>query len=142
MAVSRAMRRVLDVRQIEEEQSRGGVESAVGHLKRLQGSLAAARMRERGGRRLVTSSAATGELVDRIAGLEETATARRQAAVLETKIAEAEQKVLLLRRELIARRVNRRQVEALIERARKGEAVAAGRRAQKEMDDWFLSRMR
>jgi hypothetical protein len=36
----------------------------------------------------------------------------------------------------------RRQVETLIRKTEVGDAVDAGRRAQRELDDWFLSRAR
>jgi hypothetical protein len=142
MAVSRAMRRLLHVRELEEEQCKAAVESALGSLRRLQGGLAAAQERERWGRRLVTAGAATGDLVDRVAGLEETGTARRQAAVLAMRIQEAEQNVVRRRQEFVAKRVERRQVEAIVQRAADEEAMEAGRRAQREMDDWFLGQAR
>ena len=65
MAVSRALRRLLRVLEIEEEQSRLALESAVGELGILEHSLTATRTRERSGRRLVISSAQSGELPDR-----------------------------------------------------------------------------
>jgi hypothetical protein len=142
MSVSRAMRRLLHVREIEEEQCKAAVESALGGLRRLQGGLAAAQERERRGRLLVTAGAATGDLVDRVGGLEETGTARRQAAVLTMRIAEAEQNVMLRRQEFVAKRVERRQVEAIVQRAGDEEAMEAGRRAQREMDDWCLGQAR
>ncbi len=78
MAVSRALRRLLRIRELEEEQSRLALESALGELNRLEASLAAAVERERRGRRLVKASAQTGELPDRLAGLEETRAADRR----------------------------------------------------------------
>src|SRR5579863_6328463 len=123
MAASRAMRRLLHVRELEEEQRRVAVESALGGLRLLQRELAGAQQRERRGRRLVTASAATGDLVDRVAGLEETGTARRQAAVLAMRIQEAEQNVVLLRQEFVAKRVERRQVKVIIQTAADEEAM-------------------
>lgn len=142
MAVSRAMRRLLEVREIEEELRRGALESATGDLKRLEAALAAAKDRERGGRRLVAASVSTGEVVDRIAGLEETGAARRHAAALKPRIAEMELAVTARRREFLAKRIERRQVETLIRETEAGEAIETGRRAQREVDDWFLSRLR
>ena len=46
------------------------------------------------------------------------------------------------RREFLAKRVERRQVESLIQKAELKETVQAGRRAQGELDGWFLSRAR
>ncbi len=142
MGVSRAMRRLLHLRKIEEEQCQALVESALGDLRRLQAGLAAAQERERRGRSLVTAGAAADDLVDRLAGLEESTSARRHSSTLAMRIAGAEQSVALRRQELLAKRVERRQVERLVEDAEDDEAVAVGRRAQRETDDWFLGRPR
>jgi Flagellar FliJ protein len=140
MAVTRAIRRLLGVREMEEEQCRAALERALGDLRQKEAELAVARERERSGRWLVTASARTGELVDRVAGIEETRAARCRAEQLQPKIAQAEQTVASRRQEFLATRIARRQVESLIGRAEEGEAVEAGRRTQKEMDEWFLER--
>lgn len=142
MAVSRAMRRLLRVREIEEELRRAALESATGDLKRLEAALAAAQKRERRGRRLVVASVGTGEVEDRIAGLEETGAARRHAAALKPRIAEMELTIAARRREFLSKRIERRQVETLVGETEAGDAIEAGRRAQRELDDWFLSRSR
>ncbi|MGA2752231.1 MAG: hypothetical protein ABSE53_00580 [Terracidiphilus sp.] len=142
MAVSRAARRLMQVRVLEEELSQAALESAVGDLRRIELALAAAEERERNGRRQVTASASTGELVDRIAGLEETGAALRHGAALKPRIAEAELEVARRQQEFLAKRMARRQVETLIRKTEVGDAVDAGRRAQRELDDWFLSRAR
>jgi hypothetical protein len=46
------------------------------------------------------------------------------------------------RQEFLAKRIERRQVETLIRKIGAGDAVDAGRRAQRDLDDWFLSRAR
>ncbi|MGA3332898.1 MAG: hypothetical protein ABSC62_01900 [Terracidiphilus sp.] len=125
---------------MEEEQRQAALESALGDLSRLEVALAVVQERERRGRRLVAASAETGEFMDRIAGLEEMRAARRHAAALTPRIAEAELAVTARRREFLAKRVERRQVESLIQRAEFKEAVQAGRRTQGELDGWFLSR--
>jgi len=140
MAVSRAMRRLLQVRVLEEELSQAALESAVGDLRRMEAALVAAQERERNGRRQVTASASTGELVDRIAGLEETRAAARHGAALRPRIAEAELEVARRRQEFLAKKIERRQVETLIRKTEAGDAVEAGRRGQRHLDDWFLSR--
>ena len=86
MAASRALRRLLRIRDIEEEQSRLALESALSQLNRLEHALAATAERDRRGRRLVDASARTGELPDRLAGLEETRAAGRHAAALAPRI--------------------------------------------------------
>jgi hypothetical protein len=140
MGVSRAMRRMLNVLESQEEQCRVALESALGDQRRWETALAAAKERNSRGRRLVTASAGTGELVDRVAGVEEVRAARRQAAAVMPKIAEAEQIVAMRRREFLAKRIERRQAETLIQKTEAMEALEAARRSQRELDDWFLSR--
>lgn len=140
MAVSRAMRRLLRVREMEEELGRVALEKALGELRRLEAALRRVRERERSGRRLVAASAGTGEMVDRIAGLEETCAAGRHVAALTPRIADAELVVSARRGEFLAKRMARRQVETLIRKAETNEAAEFGRREQREADHWFLSR--
>jgi flagellar export protein FliJ len=142
MAVSQALRRLMQVRELEEELSQAALKSAMGDLRRMELALAAAEQRERNGRRQVTASATTGELVDRIAGLEETRAALRHGAALKPRIAEAEIEVARRRQVFLAKRIERRQVETLIRKTEAEDAVDAGRRAQRALDDWFLSRAR
>ena len=51
MAVPRALRRLLHIRSLEEEQRWLALESAIGELKRLERALAATAERDRRGRR-------------------------------------------------------------------------------------------
>ena len=142
MSASRALRRLLTIRSIEEEHSRLALDTALGELNRLQQAREAAAERDRRGRRLVQMSARSGELPDRLAGLEETRAAGCHAAWLGPKIAEAELDVLGLREEFLARRVERRQAETLIQETEARDAVAAGRRGQQGLDDWYGNRLR
>jgi hypothetical protein len=137
MAVSRALRRLLRIRDIEEEQGRLALESALGDLRHLENALAATVERARSGRRLVGTSAHSGELPDRLAGLEETRAADRRAAVLVPRIADAELDVVALRQEFLRKRVERRQAETLIRETEARDAVEANRRGQQMLDDWF-----
>ena len=140
MAVSRAMRRLLQVLEIQEEECRASMESARAELKGLEQALTRSVERGRGGRRLVAASAATGDITDRIAGVEETHLAKRIATALAPRIAESEIAVNARQREFLGKRIERRQTETLIEEAEALESVKAGRRAQRNLDDWFLSR--
>lgn len=142
MAVSPALRRLYRVLEIEEEQCRLALESALGSLRRLEHAHAAASERQRRGRRLVVSSAACAETEDRLAGLEETRAGSRQAAALAPRIAEAGQEVAAQRQAYLAKRVERRQAETLIRETEARDAVEAGRRGQRSLDDWSLSRRR
>ncbi|MGD0787854.1 MAG: hypothetical protein ABR898_07695 [Terracidiphilus sp.] len=141
MPVSRPLRRLLHIRVIEEEQSRLALESALGELGRLKRALAATAERDRLGRRLVVTSARSGELPDRLAGLEESCAAVRCRAALAPRIADAELDAAAMRQEFLAHRIERRQAETLIQEAEVQEAVEAGRHGQQALDDWFGNRL-
>lgn len=141
MAVSPALRRLHRVLEIEEEQCRLALESALGSLARLEHAHAAASQRQRRGRRLVVSSAGSAETADRLAGLEETRAGSRHATALAPRIAEAEQEVATQRQAYLAKRVERRQAETLIRETEARDTIEAGRRGQRTLDDWFLSRV-
>ncbi len=141
MAVSRAMRRLLRIRDLEEEQSRLALESALAEVRSLEAALGAAQERDRRGRRLVAASAQSGELPDRVAGLEETITAQRHSSALTPRIAEAEIEAGTLRQEFLSKRVERRQAETLIREAEAAEALDEGRRGQQAIDDWYRTRL-
>jgi hypothetical protein len=141
MAVSRALRRLLHIRGLEEEQKRLALESALGELSRLEHALTAAAERECRGRRLVEESVRTGQLPDRLAGFEETGSALRHTAALVPRIETMEDDVAAYRSEFISKRVERRQAETLIEEAEAQEAIASGRRSQQVLDGWYGSRL-
>lgn len=140
MAVSRALRRLLRVLEIEEEQRRLRLETGLGELGRLERALAATDERDRRGRRLVGESAHSGELPDRLSGVQETRLARRLAEVLRPRVVEAQEAVAGLRQEYLAKRVERRQAETLVEKAQAEDALEAERRSQQMLDERFLSR--
>lgn len=140
MAASRAIRRLLDVLEIQEEECRAAMASARAELIELEQALVRSVERERGGRRLVIGSMVSGEVVDRVAGLEEVRTAKHAARALMTRIAEAEDAVEDTLREFLAKRIERRQTESLIEQAEAADKMEAERRAQKNLDEWFLRR--
>jgi flagellar biosynthesis chaperone FliJ len=141
MAVSRTLRRLLRIRSVEEEQSRLALESALSEFNRLEHAMTATGERARRGRRLVEASARSGELTDRLAGLEETRAAGRYAAALAPRIADAELNVSARRQEFLSKRVERRQAETLIQEAEAQSAVEAGRRGQQALDDWYGNRL-
>jgi flagellar biosynthesis chaperone FliJ len=141
MAVSRALRRLLRIRDLEEEQSRLALESALGELNRLEHALAATAERDRRGRRLIEASAHTGQLPDRLAGLEESRAADRLVAVLEPRIEAKTEEVTELRQEFLMKRVERRQAETLIRETEARDAIEADRHGQQALDDWYGSRL-
>jgi predicted GIY-YIG superfamily endonuclease len=140
MAVSRALRRLLRIRELEEEQNRLALESAVGELNRLEHALTASVERQRRGRSLVQSSAQTGQVMDRIAGFEETRSAKLHAVALELRIEAKEEDVTARREEFLMKRVERRQAETLIQENEAREAIEDGRHGQQLLDDWYSTR--
>jgi hypothetical protein len=141
MPVSRGLRRLLRVLELEEEQCQMALAAAVGELRRLERAFETAAARDRGGRRLIAASAVSGELADRLSGLEETRAARRRAKLLAPWIEDAEQEVEALRRVHLAKRVERRQAETLVQAEEARETIAANRQGQQALDDWYLNRM-
>src|ERR1035441_8300431 len=123
MAVSRALRRLLRIRELQEEQSRLALESALGELHRLEHALSANFERERRGRSLVQASAQSGQLTDRLAGLEETRSASLHAAALGPRIDGMGEEVTDRRQEFLSKRVERRQAETLIRETEALEAI-------------------
>jgi hypothetical protein len=162
MAVSRAMRRLLRVLEMQEEQTRAQMASALADLRRLERALDAAGERERAGRRLVKASASAsdslnpardpvrdptrepmrGPIIDRLAGVAESRMASRQTAALKPRIAGAAAAANERRREFLDKRIERRQAETVIAHAEAQESAEAGRRGQREADDWFLGKSR
>jgi hypothetical protein len=141
MAVARVLKRLLRIRDLEEEQGRMALETAVGNLRRLQNAQAAGIELDRRGRRLVLSSADSGELPDRLAGTEETHFSKRIGLALAPRIVGAQKNVTQVREGYLAKRVERRQAETLIEEAQARDVLDGGRRSQQALDDWFLNRL-
>jgi len=142
MARSRALRRFLRVLELEEEQHRARMASALADLHHLETLLTAAEDRERAGRQLMNESAQTGKVVDRLAGREESQLARKRAALLKPQIADAEEVARAQRESFLEMRIERRQTETVIVKSESADAIEAGRREQRSLDDWFLRRVR
>jgi hypothetical protein len=140
MAVSFALRRLLRIRELEEEQRKLALESAAAQLNRMRSTLAANVERNRKGRALVAESARSGELPDRLAGVVETRLALRSEAILAPRIASAELQSAALRQEYLAKRVERRQAETLIGETEAQDEAESERRAQQALDDWYGNR--
>jgi aspartokinase len=126
---------------MEEEQCKAALESAMGELSRLERMMCGAQDRARGGRQLIAASARSGELTDRLAGVEELRAAGRHAQALTARIAPAKREAAELREIFLAKRVERRQAETLLREDEARQAVEADRRAQHSVDDWYLSRL-
>ncbi len=141
MAVSPALRRLLRIRDLEEEQHRLILELASGELCRLENALAAATARRRRGRELAHSSEGSDPSIDRRAGIVETGAAHRHMTVLSPRIASAQEVAARLREEFLEKRVERRQSETLIEAKEAQDAIDVARRSQQTLDEWYRSRV-
>jgi hypothetical protein len=141
VAVSRALRRLLRIRNLEEEQSRIALESAVGDLRRLEHAQAATVERDRRGRRLFDSSVHTGDLPDRLAGVVEQHAADCVQRALAPRIRDAALDVAGLREDYLDRRVERRQAETLVKESEARDALDLERKSQQGLDDWFRNRL-
>lgn len=137
MPVSNALRRLLHVRDIEEEQQRLALESALGELRALEHALAAAHAREHRGRRLLALSVSEGEVADRTAALVEGQSAARCATALTPRIAVVANNVLRARQVYLDKRIERRQAQTLIEESEARDAAEAGRHNQQTLDETY-----
>ena len=137
-----SLRRLLSVRQLEEEQCRTALESALGEIHQLKTAISESAERDRRGRALFFASAYSGELPDRIASLEETRSAACATRMLMMRIKATELEVARMRQNYLAKRVERRQVETLLEKTEEQGAIESSRRGQKDLDDWHRSRAR
>ena len=141
MPVTRALRRLLRIRDIEEEQCRHAMEVALTERHRLESALAATAERDRSGRLLITASARSAELPDRLAGLEETRMAKRMAIALRPRLTQIEEIIAVRRQEYLDKRVERRQAETLIRTTEAQDALESRRHAQQSLDDWYGNRL-
>lgn len=137
MSVSNSLRRLLGIRDLQEEQSKLALESALGELRRLENALRITFERGRRGRGLIHASAQSGQLTDRLAGLEEDRAVNLHVAALEPRIDVKVEEIEELRNAYLSKRVERRQAETLIQEAEAREAMETNRRGQQSIDDWY-----
>jgi len=86
------------------------------------------------------TSAASGQLADRVSALAETAAGRRQVEALAPLIAASEAEGLRLRQEFAEKRTERRQAETLVDETLELDLAESERRSQQALDDWYGSR--
>lgn len=140
MPIPQSLGRLHSIRSAEEQQFRTHMISALAELRSLHNALERTQERLRLAQALIAKSVRTAESEDRIAGLEEAAHADRLSRLLRDRIRAAEQHFARSRAQFLAKRVGRRQVEILLDAARKRDAVEASRKAQLALDDWFRTR--
>lgn len=137
MPVSAALRRLLRIRDLEEEQLRVVLESAMADLHALEQALAAARKRQRRGRERV---GAARDAAEHISALVESESGAMHTKTLGGRVADAEREAARLRQQYLSKRIERRQAETLIREAEARDAAEEARRAQQGHDDWFGGR--
>lgn len=135
MPVSTSLRRLLRIRELQEEQDESALQAALGEMSRLETALAATEHRAGSARRLVGSGVRSGSLTDRIAGLEEIRSAAGVTDVLSVRIAAAERRVAALRDSLLSSRMLRRQTKTLVEAEAARESAREVRRMQRDLDE-------
>lgn len=140
MAASQKLRRLLSIREAEESQRRTQMESSLAKLRFLRNALTATLERVTQARALITSSVWSGEPVDRVAALQEMSATERQMKILPARFAAAEADVASIRQEFLVKRMERRQVEFLLDTAHAREVIEANRKSQSMLDDWHLSK--
>lgn len=138
---ARALRRLLRVFVLEEEQAQGALEAGIANQRHLEVLLEAAVEKRRAGQRLFLASAHKHDTIDRLDALEEVEAARRAVAALRPRIVQAEIETCQRREEFLAKRVERRQAETLIRETDARTAVETARRTQQSMDERHLRRI-
>ena len=137
MPVSSGLKRLLRIRELEEELSQSALESAVSEREHFQRTLQLAIDRKSAGRNLWGRSVAACESENRQVGLEEICIAGRLAECASMQLAEAERQLSERRESYLATRTRSRQAQTLIEETESEEARRALRRDQQELDEWF-----
>lgn len=140
MPISSAVRRLLRIRELREEQSRSDLENALHEMQQLRSALDAARSEAARSRAAIRESLRCEKPVHRIAGLAEEEIAHRHAAALADQAQTAEERAAEQRELFLARRIERRQVESLVHHGLDEEAREDARRNQSSLDEWFRFR--
>jgi hypothetical protein len=140
MAVSKTVRRLLQVLDLEEESRRRELETAQAELARLGAESRAAAKQQKDGRLLFALGVRGDELDDRLAGQAEVHDGRRRQNVLQRYIQELTQVVEALRAAFLEKRVEKKQAESLVKAAEARELLEKDRRNQQSLDSWVLMR--
>jgi flagellar biosynthesis chaperone FliJ len=127
------------MRKSEEDQLQKTFASAQAELQHLLSAQRGAAERRRLGRELVLRSMRSGDLRDRVTGLEEARVAASMNNALSMRIAAASRRIEEAKRCYMAKRMERRQVEVLIEAAELERRLMASRRTQQALDDGHRS---
>jgi flagellar biosynthesis chaperone FliJ len=138
--VSKSVRQLLRVLDLEEELSRREFGSAQAELAQFEAALRAAGEREREGRSMFTTGVQEGNLRARLAGQAEVDAASYHGATLREHIRISAPVVDELRTAFLEKRVERKQAETLVKAAEARESIEEDRRTQQSLDSWYLMR--
>jgi hypothetical protein len=130
------LRRLCELRRLEEQNCAALLEEAKKRLEQLDQALSQSRERQQSGRSLMQESMRTGDLESRIAGIEEVASAKRKVYVLITMRHIVEKNVRDAHDQFFLKRKERFQAETLMSLALQEEAITAERRSQSVLDEW------
>ncbi len=136
MKSSHALRRLLRIRALQEEQSRLALETAQAEQKRLDAALAESRRSERRSRESIFAGVRSGDAVERIAGIMQSFESERASKQIAAWKLEADLAAARLRKAFLADRTERRQTERMVEAAAAEATAQEERSAQKALDDW------
>jgi hypothetical protein len=140
MSDARRLRRLHALRMIEEQNQASLLDAAASELRRLNEALNGTRIRDANGRDLLSAGVRSGEMLDRIAGLEESASAARVSCVINERLRRGEGEFRQIREQFLLKRLERSQAETLFHSAVEREAQEALRKGQIALDDWHLRR--
>ena len=136
MSRSRELRGLVALRDVQEQQAALRLESAIKELRRLEREWGIANARSSVARELVRTSAKTGQLEDRLSGLQEIVSAELSRRRLAMRVRSANQVVERTRFDAIAKRVEKRQAEILLENALNQDALRSLRREGMALEEW------
>lgn len=137
MATERGLKRLLQLRKLEEEQSRRDLEIAIGNRSRIERDLAVATEWHAESRRRFLVALCDKDATGRVCGVVEMDVAQDRRSRIEPALDDAEAEIVQQREELLSKRSGRQQLETLVESARAEAEVEALRRAQQILDDWY-----
>jgi hypothetical protein len=133
------LRRLCELRRIEELNQATLLESARAELLAIDQALESTRLQKRAGRALVHQGIRTGETRDRVTGFHEIARSTCVSNSLLKLKHLVEERVVSIQRQFAAKRAERCQVKTLLESELNREIDAELRRNQASLDEWHRS---
>jgi flagellar biosynthesis chaperone FliJ len=136
LAISASLRRLLSIRELQEEQSEAALASVVHEIAQLRAAQSHAGVRATQARRLLEASVRCDVPSDRWTGLQEEHIAIKLATQLADHVAATEREAETLRTHYLEARMERRQVQTVAQNAEKAVATDAEHKEQRDLDEW------